>query len=314
MRLRYPPIPLALLGLLTLLALPAQAEEGPPPTIAIIIDDMGVHWDNEQRLINLEQPLTLSFLPYRRYTRQLAEAGNQRGKEIMLHSPMENNARIGLGPGGLSMAMEAGEMAAVLRRSLASVPHARGVNNHMGSLLTQQESAMGWVMDELAQHPVFFVDSRTIASTVAADMAESRNIPNLSRDVFLDHERDRDFIHSQFQRLLRQAREEGTAVAIGHPYEETVSYLEEMLPQLDEMGYAVATVSAVWAMRNGHVAMFQEEPSAYGGEPSAYGGEPSANGEEPEITQLKLRIAQLKTELDDMVIPVLPEQAAPARH
>lgn len=286
--MRLPALPARgiVLGLLAMLALPAQAEEGPPPTIAIIIDDMGVHRGPEQRLIDLEHPLTLSFLPYRRHTQELAQTAYQQGKEIMLHSPMENNARMGLGPGGLDMSMDAGKMADVLRRSLASVPHARGVNNHMGSLLTQQANAMGWIMDELARHEVFFVDSRTIASTVAADTAESRNIPTLSRDVFLDHEQDREFIHRQFKQLLRQAREHGSAIAIGHPYEVTVSYLEEMLPKLDEMGVAVATVSAVWAMRNGHLPMFQEALPE--------------SEDEPTNEVLRLRVAQLETELKAM--------------
>lgn len=257
MMLRCMPAPLLLMALFSCLTLPVQAQEGPPPTIAIIIDDMGVHRGPEQRLINLQQPLTLSFLPYRRHTRELAEAAFLRGKEVMLHAPMANNARMGLGAGGLDMGMSEQQISDTLRRALAAVPNARGVNNHMGSMLTRQQGVMEWVMDELAQHEVFFVDSRTIASTVAADVAESRNIPTLSRDVFLDHERTRDYVDAQFRYLLRQASLHGTAIAIGHPHEVTVSYLEEMLPKLDELGYAVATVSAVWAIRNQHLPMFQ---------------------------------------------------------
>ncbi|MDX1587879.1 MAG: divergent polysaccharide deacetylase family protein [Oleiphilaceae bacterium] len=259
MMLRSLPAPLLSCLLLATVALPTQAEEGPPPTIAIIIDDMGVHRGPEQRLIDLPQPLTLSFLPYRRHTRELAEAGFHSGKEIMLHAPMANNARMGLGAGGLDVGMDQVQIRDTLRLSLDSVPYARGVNNHMGSLLTQQRSVMEWVMDELAEHEVFFVDSRTIASTVAADVAESRNIPTLSRDVFLDHEQNWDYVDAQFRYLLKQARRHGTAVAIAHPHEVTVSYLEEMLPKLDQMGYATATISTLWAMRNQYQPMFLQQ-------------------------------------------------------
>ena len=37
-----------------------------------------------------------------------------------------------------------------------------------------------------------------------------------------------------------------------------MAYLEKRLPELDEQGIAVATVSGVWAMRNGNRPMFAE--------------------------------------------------------
>lgn len=67
--------------------------------------------------------------------------------------------------------MDEQTLAVTLRRALQSIPYVSGVNNHMGSLLTQQLTAMDWVMKELYKYPVFFVDSRTIASSVAADVA-----------------------------------------------------------------------------------------------------------------------------------------------
>ena len=70
-----------------------------PPTIAIIIDDMGHNLVEGERLIALDQPITLAFLPYRRYTTRLAELAHQKHKEIMLHAPMANTRNIGLGPG-----------------------------------------------------------------------------------------------------------------------------------------------------------------------------------------------------------------------
>ncbi len=246
-----------------MLALPlaGQAEEGPPPTIAIIIDDMGIYKEPEQRLIEMDQPLTLAFLPHRRYTPRLAEYGHLRDKEIMLHAPMANMGRIGLGPGGLDLGMDEEEIADTLREALESVPNVAGVNNHMGSRLTQKEEPMEWVMDELSQHELYFIDSRTAPGTVAAKTAESRDIPTMSRDVFLDNERSREAVHDQFQLLLEQAREHGTAIAIGHPYEVTIDYLEEKLPKLDEKGIAVATVSAVWRMRNNNLEMFDSTPA-----------------------------------------------------
>jgi len=234
------------------------AKQALPPTIAIIIDDMGHSLHEGKRLANLDQPLTLAFLPYRRHTDTLARLAYRKNKEIMLHAPMANTRSFGLGPGGLTPDMDELSMAMTLRRALRSIPHVQGVNNHMGSLLTQQLQPMDWVMKELFRYPVYFVDSRTIAASVAGDVAAAYRIPTLNRDVFLDHEQTEEFVDRQFKLLIQRARENGSAIGIGHPHKVTVDYLEKHLPELDAQGIAIATVSGLWAMRNSNQKMFAE--------------------------------------------------------
>ncbi|MGM0449485.1 MAG: divergent polysaccharide deacetylase family protein [Pseudomonadota bacterium] len=248
------------LSVLFLVGSGPAASQGPPPTIAIIIDDLGLNREAGERLLAMEQPLTLAFLPHRPYTRAQASTATDSGKQVILHAPMANEARIGLGPGGLAADMSRKEVQTTLRSALDAVPGATGVNNHMGSLLTRVEEPMGWVMDELAGRNLLFIDSRTTAETVAKTTAVSKEIPAMSRDVFLDNERDSASIHRQFRLLLRQAREKGTAIGIAHPYEETLDYLEAVLPELDRHGYAIATVSTVWSMRNDNQPPFPDLP------------------------------------------------------
>ncbi|MDK9556676.1 divergent polysaccharide deacetylase family protein [Marinobacter sp. M216] len=228
------------------------------PTIAIIIDDMGHNLQEGERLAQMDQPLTLAFLPYRRYTVPLAKLAHRRHKEIMLHAPMANTRNFELGPGGLTSDMDEKRIATTLRRALQSIPYVQGVNNHMGSLMTQKLQTMDWVMQELRQYPIYFVDSRTIASSVAGDVARAYQIPSLSRDVFLDHEQTEEFVDRQFKLLIKRARENGSAIGIGHPHKVTVDYLEKHLPELDAQGVAIATVSGLWAIRNGNREMFVE--------------------------------------------------------
>lgn len=228
------------------------------PTIAIIIDDMGHNLAEGERLARMEQPLTLAFLPYRRHTVSLAKLAHRERKEIMLHAPMANTRNFALGPGGLTPDMDEQRISQTLRRALQSIPYVKGVNNHMGSLLTQKLQPMDWVMKELRQYPLYFVDSRTIASSVAGDVAEAYRIPSLTRDVFLDHEQTEEFVDRQFKLLIKRARENGSAIGIGHPHKVTVDYLEEHLPELDAEGVAIATVSGLWAIRNSNREMFVE--------------------------------------------------------
>lgn len=252
---------LTLVALVSLAAGTVWAEPAPddvPPTIAIIIDDMGHSLHQGQRLANLDQPLTLAFLPYRQHTDTLARLAHSRDKEIMLHVPMANTRNFSLGPGGLTADMDEQKLTGTLRRALQSIPYVQGVNNHMGSLLTQQLKPMDWIMKELYRYPVYFVDSRTIASSVAGNVAAAYQIPTVSRDVFLDHEQREEFVDQQFKELIRQAKKNGSAVGIGHPHKVTVDYLEKHLPLLDEQGIAIATVSGLWAIRNNNQKMFAE--------------------------------------------------------
>lgn len=250
---------LALAALISLAAGQAVAEpekDEVPPTIAIIIDDMGHNLPEGRRLAKLDHPLTLSFLPYRKHTVSLARLAHARDKEVMLHAPMANTRNFDLGQGGLTADMDRQDTTKTLRRSLRSIPHVQGVNNHMGSLLTQQLKPMDWVMRELYRYPVYFVDSRTIASSIAGDVADAYDIPTLTRDVFLDHEQTNAFLDKQFKALIKRAKKNGSAIAIAHPHKVTVDYLEKHLPKLDAQGIAIATVSGIWAIRNDNRRMF----------------------------------------------------------
>jgi len=226
------------------------AEQHQTPTIAIIIDDMGHSYEHGVELINLPYPLTLSFLPNRPFTPRLIEMAKFHDKEIMLHAPMQNSFGFGLGYGGLKNDMSEAEIKTTLIQSFEKINHMVGLNNHMGSVLTRDRKAMKWVMEIVSQYPFYFVDSRTSSLSVAANMAEQLNIPNLSRDIFLDHVQDREFIQRQFLKLLDIAMKKGTAIAIGHPHPETIEYLSWALSKLDEKGIGIATVSRIWQIRH----------------------------------------------------------------
>ena len=210
-RRAFKPIKVMLLGLL-LTTSSVWAESVDQPTIAIIIDDMGNHLKTGKQLINLPYPLTLAFLPHRKHTPDLARNAHSLNKEIMLHIPMANTLGLDLGAGALTTNMTKPDLTITLRKAIQSVPYVQGINNHMGSALTQQKQEMRWVMEELYNYPLYFVDSRTIASSVAGNTAQQYHIPNLSRDVFLDHWQTRKSIHNQFERLIKLAKEKGTTI------------------------------------------------------------------------------------------------------
>ena len=221
----------------------AAHSEKPSPALVIIIDDLGYNLELGERVLALPYQLTLSFLPHLPNTRRLATSAHQLGHEIMLHSPMSNIHNRKLGPGALTEEMDQSLFTDTVREAIASVPYVSGVNNHMGSQLTQQPEPMTWLMQELKRQNLYFIDSRTSTKTIAAKQADTHGIPHLSRHVFLDNERNETAIRQQMERLMNIADNEGIAVAIGHPYPETLQILEELLPTLPQKGFRLLKAS-----------------------------------------------------------------------
>ena len=167
-------------------------------------------------------------------------------KEVMVHLPMESRSGNRLGPGGITRDMRGDALAAVLAGDIAAVPNAAGVSNHMGSLITPQRAVMGRVMDALSRHRgLYFVDSHTVADSVALAVAREHGIPAMKRDVFLDHDRAPGAIRGQFRRLIRLGLDRGRAIGIGHPYRETIEVLDEVLRNLDQQAVRVIRVSTL---------------------------------------------------------------------
>jgi hypothetical protein len=224
---------------------------GDIPAIAIIIDDLGNGYERDKRAVLLPGNLSYAFLPHTPYTAELAELAYRLHKDILLHLPMQATAAESLGPGALTLDMSARQLRQTFLASLASVPHAIGVNNHMGSLLTQHPGHMQWLMQAIAESgDLFFVDSFTAPKSVAYKIATENRIPNVKRNVFLDSDRSSTAIRQQFYRLLAVARKNGIALAIGHPYPETLAVLETLLPTLTERGVRLVPVSQLIYLEN----------------------------------------------------------------
>jgi len=217
---------------------------GEQPVITIIIDDVGIHRGRSQRALDLPGPLTYAFLPHSQHGRELAEMAYLNDQEVILHLPMQplDNRRID--KGALTQQQNQQQFLTTLRDNLKRIPHIRGVNNHMGSLLTQKSEQMQWLMQELAHYDdLFFIDSRTSPNSIGYQQARRQGLSSLRRNVFLDNDINITAINRQFMKLLDIARRQGSAVAIGHPYPATLTYLENMLPALPLLGIRLLPAS-----------------------------------------------------------------------
>jgi len=233
--------------LLLVVTASARGETTDVAYISIIIDDLGYSWKEARRVTRLPGPVACAILPHTRFGKKIARLARQQGKEVLLHLPMESSQKDkDAGPGKLDSTMSDLEIRITIDYGLETVPDATGINNHMGSLLTQSHEYMDRLMRVIQKKKgFFFVDSLTSPRSVAAQAARNHGLPHLVRDIFLDNTRDEQFIEKQFDRLLQLAHQRKHVLAIGHPYPETIAVLERRLPVLGKHGIKLTSLSSM---------------------------------------------------------------------
>jgi len=220
---------------ISLFCLASLAVADQRPVLSLVIDDLGYSLKQGQAAINLQGDHTYAIIPGATYSQKLAEFAKQKAKEVILHLPLQaSNSKAAMEPNALNEKMDENQLTANLHSMLSAIPNIKGINNHMGSHLTQIDYFMRPIMDSIkAYNPgLYFLDSRTTALSIAHTEALNSGLDSISRDVFLDNDYPNiESIRLQYQIWLQKARERGSAIAIGHPHASTINFLRTALPQ-----------------------------------------------------------------------------------
>jgi uncharacterized protein len=226
----------------------AAAFNGPfdKPAVAIVIDDMGLDRVRSQRALEMQGPLTLSFLTYAVNLSTWALRAREAGHEVMAHLPMEPlDAKENPGPGALKVALTDDEVLTRFNGALDPWMGYVGVNNHMGSKFTADAAKMDVVMRALKARGLLWLDSKTSGNSVGTSLARALNVPHVERDVFLDNIQNEDDVLKELASLEQVARQRGSAIAIGHPHDVTLSVLTEWITSLPGKGLVLAPLTEV---------------------------------------------------------------------
>jgi polysaccharide deacetylase 2 family uncharacterized protein YibQ len=193
------------------------------PKVAIIFDDMGHHELLGEKLLAFSFELNYSFLPFAPYTRKLENLAYLTGKTILLHLPLQpKSTRWSPGPGAIFIDDEPEVQKAKFYKCLEKTPHATGVNNHMGSLYTEDHAAMTRLIHEIGSRSLFFVDSYTTSGSVGLSIAQDLEVKSARRDIFLDNVLSEERICGQLEKLVNVAEKQGWGIGIAHPHHITV--------------------------------------------------------------------------------------------
>ena len=221
-------------------------------SLVIVIDDMGQRLETAEQLAALPFPVTFAVWPHARRAGEVERLARERGLDVIVHLPMQPLRREGgkqpdAGPGALTESMSAAEMRAVLDAAFTRLPSAIGFNNHMGSRFTGSRNGCRLLCSQLRGQGLFVLDSMTQNHSVLCKEALQQGLVGAERSVFLDNERKVPAILAALDIAAEKARRHGLAIAIGHPYPETVQALRQWPLAAGREGVAVVSLRRlVW--------------------------------------------------------------------
>ncbi|MGG3451549.1 divergent polysaccharide deacetylase family protein [Domibacillus aminovorans] len=233
--------------LLFSLSQPVLAEplSSPKSNLSIVIDDLGNNMKGTEEMIKLPVKLTVAIMPFMPSTKEDAELANQYGHEVIVHLPME--PKIGkkswLGPGAITTDLSNREIRKRVEAAIKDVPHAVGMNHHMGSKATEDERVMKIVLEVCKENGLFYLDSKTTGKSVVGKLAKEMNVPFLENDFFFDDVYTTQHITKQSKKLAEKLTEYEQLVAIGHvgiSGSMMVSVLKEYIPLYEKKANIVS--------------------------------------------------------------------------
>lgn len=204
--------------------------------LAIVIDDVGYNLNNLDYFLKFPGPITFAILPNLPYSKEAAERIANAGKEVIIHMPMEAvNSGLDHGPGAIFVNMNEKEILELLVSALNSVPFAKGMNNHMGSMATTDLRVMNIVINFAKSNNLVFLDSLTSPDSIAEMVSEINQIPILKRNIFLDVNDDKESVTEQFDKGIEITESTNPVILIGHIQNiNVINILNGLYPVLKE--------------------------------------------------------------------------------
>lgn len=185
---------------------------------AIIIDDFGGGTGGVKEFLESKIPITAAVMPFTEASRQHAEWAHKNGLEVMIHLPMQpkKGKRSWLGPKPITVDLSPSEVKERVYEAIKTVPYAKGLNNHMGSLAVEKEEIVRAIVEVAKEKNLYIVDSGTSPKSKFSKIAKEYGIPLIKRDVFLDDISSSPHVRAQMEKLAKVAERNGQGVAIGH--------------------------------------------------------------------------------------------------
>jgi uncharacterized protein len=216
---------------------------------ALIIDDFGGDVKGVKEFLTGNIPITVAVMPFLEQSTEQAKLAHKHGLEVIVHLPLQpKKGKLSwLGPNPITSDLSSKEVKKIVEEAILDVPHAVGINNHMGSLIVEDKRIVRAILEVAKKHHLYIVDSGTSPHSVIPELAEKLGIQWEKRDLFLDDTHSsKEHVFLQMKKLLTIAEKEGEAIGIGHvgiKGDNTVRGIQEALKLFEEKQIEIVPVS-----------------------------------------------------------------------
>lgn len=214
--------------------------------LCVVFDDGGQNISQLKKCVALPFPVTVAVLPRLAHSAESARIVRQSKNEVILHQPMQAmNLNVNPGAGAIKPEMTENEVFATLSQNIAEIAPIAGMNNHEGSLITENEVLVSFILQAAQEKGIYFLDSRTSSATKVPSVAMEMGMGWYQRDIFLDNQKTRENYLAELKKGLDIANKKGHVIMIGHVWsaESLPAFLEDAYPELALKGYRFSTVS-----------------------------------------------------------------------
>ena len=220
-------------------------EDDGKPMVSVIISGLGLGRLTTESALKLDSHVTLSFSPYAKNTEMWASHARNIGHEVMLDLPQEGKNYPASDPGPYALLNTLDEESN--RQRLHWVMSR--FSGYVGFLQTEhtglQSGSVVSAFTELAKRGLFFVESQVGVTENLTRQQESMGLITHYYDRRLDEVLSKEAIQKQLDLLIKDAKKNGTAIAVMRPYPLAMQLLDEWSKTLEAKGVKLAPASAI---------------------------------------------------------------------
>lgn len=218
--------------------------------IALIIRGLGVEPElTEQAIAAMPQQVAMAFVPYGDDLQTWTRRARADRHDILIQIPLEPEGypEINPGPHTLLTSLSIDENLGHLDWLLDRFDGITGVTNYMGGKFASSPGSFAPMLMELKARDLLYVDDSKAANATTQQLARQVSLAYSVADVVIDTQREPEAIQEKLAELEARAREDGSAIAIGHAHAATLAAVESWLGSLRDKGLALVPITELTA-------------------------------------------------------------------
>ncbi|OQB16052.1 MAG: Divergent polysaccharide deacetylase [Firmicutes bacterium ADurb.Bin193] len=243
----------AVIFIVFLLGIIADADTKTTAKLAIILDDFGQARDGVDVAMGINRKLTCAIMPFLEFTEKDMKAAAAAGHEVIIHIPLQNGINDNVkwvGENAIKTTYTDNQVRDLVTAFINNIPAAVGANIHMGSLGSADRRIVKAIMKTLYERGLYFIDSKTNARSVCSFVAEEVGINFSENDVFLESKGgSEEDVKKLLMAAARIAKKTGKAFAIGHVGAEngatTANVIKDSIGEIEKMGVELVYASEI---------------------------------------------------------------------